>query len=62
MKVEVKWSKHPNCYDLYVDGRLEIEGESFAIVDGVRSALIKGHVGAIMEYDEIAWSWENNRP
>ena len=57
MKAEIRWSNlenGPGTYDLYVDNVLQIEGETFGVVDKVRTSLLGFSQGAFMETDEIA--------
>ena len=43
-----------NLYDLWVEGKKEIEGESFGVVSAVQSSLWGNGRGADTEADEIA--------
>jgi len=55
MKVQIKASPLGyHLYDLWVEGRKEIEGESFGVVSAVQTSLWGNTRGAEMEADEIA--------
>jgi len=54
MELKIKKSKeYPGCYNLVVDGRIEICNESMAVVDHVYYRLL-GYGQQFTEADEIA--------
>jgi len=63
MRVEIKMSPkgiYPT-FDLYVDGRKEIEGESYTVVSNIRDSLLGFSWGAFSEAEEIASEIKKNR-
>lgn len=45
---------YQDCWDLWVDGVLEIEGESFTVVDSVRAALKGSNAFIGTEIQDVA--------
>jgi len=63
MRVEIERSPtgiYPT-FDLYVDGKKEIEGESYTVVSNIRDSLHGFSWGAFSEADEIAHQIKKGR-
>jgi hypothetical protein len=59
MNVEIKKNQtFPDCYDLFVNSKLEIEAESFTIVDQVKENL-ESAIVSTSECGEVADSIRN---